>query len=138
MLAERGYADRSVAEGWNFGPRETGVRDVEALVTRFMAEWGPGARWIPDRRAHPHEAATLRLDSRKASERLGWEPLLDFDETVAWTARWYAAFAAGAAVDGITRDQVDAFLGQRVRLTSPFRPAAAPAAATGEEVRRTA
>jgi CDP-glucose 4,6-dehydratase len=138
MLAERGYADRSVGEGWNFGPRETGVRDVEALVTRFMAEWGPGARWSPDRRIHPHEAATLRLDSRKALDRLGWEPLLDFDDTVAWTARWYAAYAAGASVDGITRDQVDAFLGQRVRLTSPFRPAEEPVAAPRDAFRRTA
>ncbi len=138
MLAERSYADLSVGEGWNFGPRETGVRDVEALVTRFMAEWGPGARWVPDRRPHPHEAATLRLDSRKAFDRLGWEPLLDFDDTVAWTARWYAACAAGAGVDGITRDQVDAFLGQRVRLTSPFRPAEAPAPIASNPVRRSA
>ncbi|WP_244594149.1 CDP-glucose 4,6-dehydratase [Rhodoblastus sphagnicola] len=121
MLAEQAARHgEAFADGWNFGPGPDSERDVEALITRFIAAWGPGARWTPDRAAHPHEAGLLRLDASKAREKLDWRPLLSFDEAVDWTARWYRAHATGADVRGKTFDQIDAYLGQRVRLTSPF------------------
>jgi len=121
MLAEQAARHGAkFGEGWNFGPGADSERDVEALLTRFMAAWGPEARWLPDRSAHPHEAGLLRLDVSKAREKLGWRPLLTFDETVEWTARWYRAYADGADMRAATFDQIDAYLGQRVRLTSPF------------------
>ncbi|MCW2314979.1 CDP-glucose 4,6-dehydratase [Rhodoblastus acidophilus] len=121
MLAEQAARQgEAFADGWNFGPGAESEQDVETLLTRFMAAWGPEARWLPDRSAHPHEAGVLRLDASKAREKLGWTPLLSFDETVEWTARWYRAHAAGADLRALTFDQLDAYLGQRVRLTSPF------------------
>ena len=35
-------------------------------------------------------AATLRLDSTKARERLGWQPTWDLAQGLAATVEWYA------------------------------------------------
>ena len=59
--------------------------------------------------AEPEDAAAL-----------GWSPLLTPAEAEFWTVEWRNAFVAGADMRKVTRDQVDAYLGQRVRLTSPF------------------
>jgi CDP-glucose 4,6-dehydratase len=106
--------------GWNFGPGAASEQSVEALVTRFMNAFGDGASWTRDHGDHPHEANLLRLDTAKAREMLGWSPLLDFAETVDWTTQWYRALADGQDVVATTMMQVDRYLGQRVRLISPF------------------
>ena len=41
----------------------------------------------------PHEAGLLMLDISKAIQLLGWKPVLDFNETVHFTADWYARYA---------------------------------------------
>ena len=106
--------------GWNFGPGLGSEQSVEALLERFIAAWGHAARWSKDAGAHPHEARLLRLDTSKAREILGWSPLLDFEQTTAWTAHWYRAFADRRDMLETTLKQVDRYLGQRVRLVSPF------------------
>lgn len=57
-------------------------------------------------------------------QALGFAPLLDGAEAQEWTADWRAAFEAGADMRAVTLAQIDAYLGQRVRLTSPFAHAA--------------
>jgi CDP-glucose 4,6-dehydratase len=108
--------------GWNFGPGPGSEQSVEALIARFIRAWGDGARWARDQGAHPREARLLRLDTSKAREVLKWSPLLDFAQTADWTAKWYRAFADRQDMLATTLAQVDAYLGQRVRLTSPFTP----------------
>jgi CDP-glucose 4,6-dehydratase len=121
LLAEQVFnAGDGFAEGWNFGPGPGNERNVEALITRFMDAWGPGAEWAPDRTPHPHEAPVLRLDVSKAASRLGWSCQLDFDETIAWTADWYRMVADGADAQEMMLRQIQAYVGQRLRLTSPF------------------
>ena len=106
--------------GWNFGPGAASEQSVEALVTRFIDTYGGGAAWTRDHGDHPHEANLLRLDTAKAREMLRWTPALDFAETVDWTTQWYRALADGRDVAETTLTQVDRYLGQRVRLVSPF------------------
>ena len=115
---------------WNFGPGAESERSVEELVTRFIGAWGKdawgkgawgkGAHWTRDGGAHPHEARLLRLDTAKSREILGWRPLLNFEETTDWTADWYRAYAGGADMRETTLLQIDRYLGQRLRFTSPF------------------
>jgi CDP-glucose 4,6-dehydratase len=121
LLIEAAMADAARIEGgWNFGPGPQSEQSVETLVTRFIADYGGDARWTFDAAPHPHEANLLRLDTAKARELLRWSPMLDFAETVRWTAHWYRALAEGEDAERITAAQVNAYLGQRVRLVSPF------------------
>ncbi|WP_246206909.1 CDP-glucose 4,6-dehydratase [Methylocystis heyeri] len=121
MLVEAALDDsKRIDGGWNFGPGPASEQSVEALVTRFIEAFDSSARWTQDKGEHPHEANLLRLDTARARELLGWSPLLDFGETVEWTARWYRALADRRDIRETTFNQVDAYLGQRVRLVSPF------------------
>lgn len=108
--------------GFNFGPGPGSEQSVERLLANFISAWGLDARWERDGADHPHEAHLLRLDTAKARETLGWTPLLDFEQTTQWTAQWYRAFAERADIPETTLKQVDRYLGQRVRLTSPITP----------------
>lgn len=53
-------------------------------------------------------------------QAVGFAPLLDAAEARQWTNDWRVAFEAGSDMRAFTRQQIDAYLGQRVRLTSPF------------------
>ncbi len=53
-------------------------------------------------------------------QSIGFAPLLDPAEAGRWTQDWRDAHARGADMRAFTLDQIDAALGQRVRLTSPF------------------
>lgn len=133
LLAQNIHATRGRLVGaWNFGPPRESEVSVEVLLTRLIAAWGEGAHWQPDTAAHPHEAGVLRLDSSKAMSELGWAPLLSLDETIEWTAHWYKSFLAFEDVQQLTLDQVDAYLGHRVRLSWPGNSPIVPPSSEGQ------
>ena len=121
MLIEAALTGAVRADGgWNFGPGAGAEQSVETLVTRFIETYGGDASWSRDHGDHPHEAHLLRLDTTKAREALRWSPLLDFGQTVDWTTQWYRDLADGRDIVETTMAQIDQYLGQRVRLVSPF------------------
>lgn len=79
-----------VASAFNFGPDPSANRPVRELVEGILEGW-PGT-WRnlapPDA---PHEAAKLNLSIKKASDKLGWQPAWDFEDTVQQTIAWYRA-----------------------------------------------
>jgi CDP-glucose 4,6-dehydratase len=108
LLAERLLAgDRAAARAWNFGPAPEDARPVAWLVERALALLGARGPWVerPDRRFA--EASTLRLDSRDARERLGWQPRLRIDLTLEWTIGWYRDWQSGKDVRAATLAQID-------------------------------
>ena len=110
LLAERLHGDARFATAWNFGPRTEESAAVGEVAGRLAALWGGSARWEQDPADHPHEAATLKLDSTKARIELGWAPRLVLDEALRRTVEWYRAFAAGDDLLEITQRQVSDFL----------------------------
>jgi CDP-glucose 4,6-dehydratase len=134
LLAEAAFGRDDVSGPFNFGPGLPGERTVAELLDGFYAAFGMTNGWELDHEARPHEAKLLRLDTSRASATLGWAPLLDFDETLGWTAEWYRAFAQGQDATRLTYEQIDRYLGLRVRFTSPFDvETALPAARRNEE-----
>src|ERR1700752_1777827 len=78
--------------------------------SRHSPPIGAAARgWRLAAGEHPHEASLLTLDATRARAALGWEPLLAFDDAVAWTADWYQAFRNGDDVGAVTRAQIGMF-----------------------------
>ena len=116
LLAEKAMTQQGVEGGYNFGPGREGERNVAELLDSFHRALGRESNWARSAAHYPHEASLLRLDTSRATTELGWSPLLDFEKTLAWTAEWYWAYASGADARRVAFDQVDAYLGQRVRM----------------------
>ena len=77
---------------------------MRELIKHTGGEWtdvsDPGA---------VHEASKLNLATAKAFHLLGWQPVWNFDETVARTAAWYLAAAEGQSPHDLTRSQIQAY-----------------------------
>ncbi|MBI3441256.1 MAG: CDP-glucose 4,6-dehydratase [Proteobacteria bacterium] len=105
LLAEKLFTAGHVFAGaWNFGPQPSGIQSVEYVLSGLK-------KILPfdlqlDRAPQPEEAKTLALDIHKASEKLGWTPCLNLDQTVQWTAEWYSGFAHKSSPAELTRKQI--------------------------------
>ena len=97
------------AAAWNFGPQPADARQVGDLAKALLAHWQrPG--WTDGRdTAAPHEAGLLRLAIDKAAGQLGWQPVWDFEATVARTAGWYARVLDGGDAREACLADLDAF-----------------------------
>jgi CDP-glucose 4,6-dehydratase len=110
MLAQAMVANPAGAPAaLNFAPAPDSFRSVADLVEAFTARWGGRPGWRLDAEDRLHEAELLTLDAARAHATLGWQPLLAFDEAVAWTADWYRAYWNGEDAAAVTRRQIDAF-----------------------------
>ena len=127
-------ARHAFAGAWNFGPggeRAVTVAEVVAEAARCWttpgaAQTTAGARAASWRAVTAldakREAATLRLDCRKAASRLGWQARLDLTAAVALTVDWYRAFHAGAGafeLRALTRRQI---ADHATAATAPVEP----------------
>jgi len=88
-----------------------------------------GVLLLAERAAHAGDGLartwSFAADTHAARpEAIGFAPLLDAAEARRWTQDWRDAHARGADMRAFTLDQIDSYLGQRVRLTSPFPRAA--------------
>jgi CDP-glucose 4,6-dehydratase len=88
----------------NFGPAPGPTLSVAALAEAL----GSGG-YEADPGPHPTEAETLSLDSSLAMASLGWRPRLGPTDMIAWTADWYADFAAGAPAAALCEAQICAY-----------------------------
>jgi CDP-glucose 4,6-dehydratase len=106
LIAERAAEGEELPGAFNFGPSETCSRTVRWLADAMAERLGKGAAWETMDEAGVHEAPTLALDSSRARRILGWEPLLDGAEAVAWTADWYKSR------EDPTACQIERFMGK--------------------------
>ncbi|MEX2156216.1 MAG: CDP-glucose 4,6-dehydratase [Gemmatimonadales bacterium] len=90
QVAERLAAgDPNAATSWNFGPAPAS-RPVGWIADRFATLWGEGVGWDRDpNHIHPAETHSLRLDSSKARDELGWTPVVSLDTALEWIVEWY-------------------------------------------------
>lgn len=79
----------SAASAWNFGPMDMEPLTVRDIARQFVKSWGQGSIIEAQADAGPHEAHYLKLDSSKAVAELGWQPILNSQERLAWTVDWY-------------------------------------------------
>lgn len=123
-LAAQGQA---VAEAWNFGPSDSGSHTVGWIATQFAAALASSARpalfeYAPLGSDSLHEANLLRLDTGKARSRLGWQPVLDTQRAIEWTATWYSDFMQSRDMAAATRSQIEAFAQASQPTPAPAGP----------------
>lgn len=110
-LAERlALEPERFAQGWNFGPAADDFAPVSHVVDIAAREWGAAQGWTTQLGDHPHEAAMLTLDSRKATRDLAWRPHLSLEQAVAWSADWYRRVDAGDDAAAVTAGQIEDYL----------------------------
>jgi CDP-glucose 4,6-dehydratase len=108
MLAEGAWDDPAARGAWNFGPDATHERNVEWVTNRFIRAWG-APKHITITSGERHEARALALDSSKARHILRWEPRLDIDTTIEWTAGWYSQYTAGRAARDLCIEDISRY-----------------------------
>ena len=82
------FTEATYRSAFNFGPNLTSNRTVAELVQEVLKHW-PGD-WAD--KSDPdavHEAKLLNLATDKAFHFLGWQPVWNFEETIAETVGWY-------------------------------------------------
>lgn len=107
LLAQKMWdAPTEYCEGWNFGPRAESISTVWEVASKVIENYGSGVlRDLSDPDAL-HEAKLLMLDISKAKFRLGWEPRMDIDRTVAMTTDWYRRYR-GEDVHDLCLEQIE-------------------------------
>lgn len=109
-LAERLYDDGpGFSEAWNFGPRESDVLSVEAIVTQLGAHLNGGIRYRVVGDPALHEATQLRLDCSKAAARLGWRPRTSVEDALKLIADWQEQWLSGEDMQAVSLGQIQMF-----------------------------
>jgi CDP-glucose 4,6-dehydratase len=110
-LAERllGTDFSRFATAFNFGPASDNEANVLQVAQAVAKLWGNQARVEVAGGTHLPEAETLRLDSTKASQLLGWRPRWALTETLERAVDWYKAWQAGRDVRPLMARQVADF-----------------------------
>lgn len=100
-------------QAYNFGPPADAIHTV-AEVTGALARHWPGFSYKVEKNPdQPKECGLLKLCCDKALAHLSWKATLDFEETMRYTADWYARYYAGASGDDMwrfTAGQIDAYV----------------------------
>jgi CDP-glucose 4,6-dehydratase len=107
VLAERLCSEGPLfGDAWNFGPFSEECRTTASVVRYLCGVWGDGVSCeVPSEAVsqsgparkffHGHEAVSLRLDSSKAMERLGWRPVWRTEEALSRVVAWTKAYRDG-------------------------------------------
>ncbi len=97
-------------EGWNFGPGPGSVTSVWEVARKVIQEYGYGELIDLSNPDNHHEANLLMLDISKAKFHLGWEPVMDIDQTIALTVEWYKQYRQ-KSVYSLDVSQIEKFVG---------------------------
>ncbi len=93
QLAQRMWDEPvTYCEGWNFGPRTESIATVWEVASRVIDNYGKGELKDSSDPKAVHEANLLMLDISKAKFKLGWEPRMDLDQSIALTVDWYKKY----------------------------------------------
>jgi CDP-glucose 4,6-dehydratase len=84
----------SIAEGWNFGPKDEDCKPVSWILDKMVTNWGKGASWELNKNNNPHEAGYLKLDCSKAAMRLNWFPKWNLEYTLESIINWHQHYLA--------------------------------------------
>jgi CDP-glucose 4,6-dehydratase len=84
-------SDKLNGEAFNFGPPSDQVFSVKEVLDAIAENWQlpSDKQWVKIEPGNFHEAGLLKLSCEKANLHLGWWPVLNFEETMTFTASWY-------------------------------------------------
>jgi len=104
------YNSKNYTSAYNFSPNKSEHYTVLEITEKFIELIGKGSFVIDEKKANMHEAQFLRLDNSKARKELDWKPLFDFNETIEFTAKWYAEYLSKTDMYNFTLKQINQYL----------------------------
>lgn len=109
LLASRLNEDLQFSGAYNFGPQPEDHLPVKDLVALSIKTWGNGT-WIDQSdKTQPHEATLLKLDIKKAINRLSWTPKMEAALAIGKTLDWYKNVQSENAL-AYTQQQIEDYL----------------------------
>jgi CDP-glucose 4,6-dehydratase len=107
LLAQRLHEEGTAFAGaWNFGPYPDDAQPVCEVVESFASAWRSPVSWELDEGEHAHETQMLQLDWSKASQHLGWYPVLRLLDALSLTSEWYQHFLNGGSAREKCHEQI--------------------------------
>ncbi len=86
------YKNSMNGEAFNFGPKIDQDKAVVQLVKEMKTHWKKVKWEIKRDKTKKKESKLLKLNSFKSKKILGWEPILNFKDSVKLTTLWYKKF----------------------------------------------
>ncbi|MCH5240202.1 MAG: CDP-glucose 4,6-dehydratase [Muribaculaceae bacterium] len=84
---------------WNFGPRTQEIITVKELVEKFIRYYGGGTYQEIINTNNFVESKSLILDCTKIENSIGWLPILNIEEAIKFTAKWYLSYKETNTLD---------------------------------------
>lgn len=132
VLAERLWAQPSLAGAYNFGPDSSEAATVGEVVNLAAQAYGSGTWHTEETPSGPHEAGWLALEVARARTALGVSARWPLHEGVRRTLHWYRRHAQGAAALALCNKDIDDFEAAAPRAASVLP---LPVVATGQPPR---
>ncbi|NOU67944.1 CDP-glucose 4,6-dehydratase [Paenibacillus sp. LMG 31461] len=115
LLAEHMVLDTGkYGDGWNFGPHDADVQNVEWVVQRLGSKLGTHDFYEIERGSdqvkHPHEANVLKLDCSKSASALNWRPKWSLDTTLDRITEWVHAYQEQLDTRSTCLKQIEAYM----------------------------
>jgi len=102
--------DASVADAWNFGPKESDTHTVAWICNRMAEKWEEVNMRMQQHKETLHEATLLKLDCSKAHLLLRWQGKWDAEKAIDLTTQWYKEFINQGKI--ITKEQLSLWISQ--------------------------
>lgn len=109
VLAEKIYADPSLAGAYNFGPQPHEAAPVQRVIEIAVQAYEYGSVSWGDGTHGPHEAGLLSLEISKARKELGVAPRWSLNQAVKRTMNWYRQQGSGVNANFLCDADIAAF-----------------------------
>ena len=123
LLAEKLWAQPSLAGAYNFGPDSSEAATVGEVVALATRAYGSGQWQVEETPSGPHEAGWLALEVARARTVLGVRSRWSLHEGVQRTLHWYRRHAQGAAALALCHKDIDDFEAAARQARPPFATA---------------
>ena len=114
MVAQKQYADKTLAGNYNVGPDEDDCITTGELTDLFCRLWMEKTekeiKWVNEYDGGPHEAGFLKLDCSRLKRTFGWKPRWNIKEAVSRCIDAY--YAEGADLRECVDCQINEFMKQ--------------------------
>lgn len=107
QLAMMQTENKSFSSAYNVGPDEEDCLKTIDIVKKFSSQSSFVFKIEKD--DGPHEASYLKLDNSKIKKYLGWHPILNIDDAIAWIAEWTNIYINGKDIIEVVDSQIERY-----------------------------